>query len=507
VTEQFIIGDRPVTIEDVVAVANGELTIGLGDQAKERVIASRKNIEKIVASGKPAYGVNTGIGNLKSVTLNGDEIDQFQINLLVSHAAGTGPLFSHEVTRAAMFLRACSLAGGFSGIRLETLELLIDFINYDICPHVPQKGSVGSSGDLAPLSHIAMALTGQGDCYHNGRKQPVALALKLSGLEPAKLKAKEGLALINGTQFMTALLALCVYQAEILVESADICGSLTLEAAHGLSSAFVDRLHQLRPHPGQLRSASNVRAITSGSKLLDKEPERIQDGYSIRCAPVVHGASRDTIGFVRQQVEIELNSTTDNPSIFAEDDVISGGNFHGQPMALAADFLGIAISELGNISERRINRLVDRTFTHLPPFLAPKPGLHSGLMIPHYTAAALASENKGLAHPNSADSIPTSDNQEDHNSMGTIAARNCWSIIENVTTILGIEAMTAAQALEFSDWQEAGAGSKMAYENIRTVLDPWTEDRFVHPDIETMRDYIASGELLTQLAEVLEEAN
>jgi histidine ammonia-lyase len=499
VSEKIIIGDKNISIEDVIAVAYDNIKVELSEESKTAVIKSRKIIETIVNSNQPVYGVTTGVGKLASVVLNSDEIDMLQRNIVCSHAAGTGPLFDIPIVRAAMFLRACSLSAGYSGIKLETLELLLAFLNNDICPIVPQQGSVGSSGDLAPLSHIALALIGQGECIYNHRRIPVSLALKLTNLEAAKLEAKEGLALINGTQFMAAVLSLSVYAAENLAKTADIAGTLSLEAANGFGNAFHEQLHAIRPHTGQANSAANVRLLTEDSKLLNKEPGRIQDGYSLRCLPVVHGASRDAIEYARQKVEIEINSVTDNPSVFSSDLVISGGNFHGQPMALVADFLGIAVSEIGSISERRTNRLLDGTFDHLPMFLTRKPGLHSGLMIHHYTAASLASENKGLAHPNSVDSIPTSANQEDHNSMGTIAARNAATIIDNVTAILAIEIMTAAQALDFCDPAAAGKGTYEAYKAIREIIPMVDEDRFAHPDIEECKSYIATGDLVTRV--------
>lgn len=503
--EHFEIGVDKPAIEDVISVAQGDMKVLLGNKAAEAVRQSRQNVESIVASNRPVYGLNTGVGKLATVALEPGEIDLLQRNIVASHAAGTGAPLSEEIVRGAMFLRACSLARGFSGIKLETLMVLIDFINEGIVPIVPSQGSVGSSGDLAPLSHIALALTGQGQCYYDNRLVPVSLALKLSGLSPARLEAKEGLALINGTQVMTSILATALYQAMVLAVSADVIGSMTLEAVHGCSGAFAAHLHQLRPYPGQMQSAANIRNIIAGSRLVDSEEGRVQDGYSLRCMPVVHGASRDAIEHVWEKVSIELESVTDNPLIFSEEDVISGANFHGQPMALAADYLGIAVSELGNISERRINRMLDGTYDHLPLFLAKKPGLHSGLMIPQYTAAALASENKGLAHPNSADSIPTSANQEDHNSMGTIAARNALSIVENVSAIIGIEALTAAQALEFSDAELAGKGTRAAHAVIREIVEPWDEDRFVHPDIENCKSYIATGDLITRVEPECEE--
>ena len=501
-TTEQIVGHEEITLEDVIAVAGAEKDVTLSQEAWQRVKESRKSVERIIASGEPVYGVTTGVGKLKDVVLENDQLEQMQKNLLLSHAAGTGPKLSKEVVRAAMFLRIVSLSGGYSGIQTSTLQLLITMLNEDIVPIVPSQGSVGSSGDLAPLAYIALAMTGTGSCEVEGRTMPAALALKLKGLEPAVLEAKEGLALINGTQIMSAILALCLDRALRLTKLADIAGAMTLDAVLGFPIAFADHLHRLRPHNGQLQSAENIRKLIEGSEMAGTRPHRIQDAYSLRCMPVVHGASRDAIEYVKDTLTIEMNAVTDNPSIFPDsDEGISGGNFHGQPIALASDFLGIASSELGNISERRINRLVDGTYLHLPAFLVKVPGINSGLMIPQYTAAALASENKGLAHPNSVDSITTSAHQEDHNSMGTIAARTADSIVTNVEAILAIELMTAAQALEFSDDLKPGVGVSAARQAIREVIPPWLEDRHMDPDLQKITAFVRTGSLIKHVEE------
>lgn len=497
----YLIGAAPITLQDVHSVAVGGRPVELSVEARERVAASRASVERIIVSQRPVYGVTTGFGKLASVAIGADEHDLLQRNLLLSHAVGVGPHLPVSVVRAAMLLRCVSLSRGHSGIRPETLDLLVELLNRNVTPVVPAQGSVGSSGDLAPLAHIAIVLMGQGMATVGGeRAMPALLALRTCGLEPVSLGAKEGLALINGTQVMTAIAALAVYRAQALAKTADIAGAMTLEAVHGTASPFDARVHEVRAHRGQGLSAANIRSLIDGSGLVDSEADRLQDAYSIRCMPVVHGAARDAIAHVASVLDIEMNAVTDNPLIFADaDDVISGGNFHGEPVALAADYLGIAACEIGNISERRTFRLLDGSYRHLPPFLVEGAGLNSGLMITQYTAAALVSENKGLAFPNSADSVPTSANQEDHNSMGTIAARNAAQIIENVEQVCGIELFNAAQALEFSRDAKPGAGVSAACQAVRDVIKPWEADRYINPDMQACAALVRSGEFLDRV--------
>jgi histidine ammonia-lyase len=491
------IGERTLTIEEVVHAACNDVEIKISQAAADRVADSRQSVERVIASGAPVYGVNTGVGKLAHVRLPEEQLEVMQHNLLLSHSAGVGENLDIPTVRCAMLLRAASLLKGYSGIRFETILLLVELLNKGITPLVPSKGSVGSSGDLAPLAHIALALTGTGNCDVKGSRMPAALALRLNDLEPITPGAKEALALINGTQIMTASLALTTHHCRRLVRIADVAGAMSLEAVHGMPSAFEERLHALRPHRGQGTSAANIRRLVKDSALVGSEPERVQDAYSLRCMPVVHGTSRDALDYVSRVVEIEMNSVTDNPAIFPEDDsVISGGNFHGQPLAIAADLLGIACAELGNISERRTNRLLDGSYSHLPLFLVREPGTNSGLMIPQYTAAALVSENKGLAFPNSVDSITTSAHQEDHNSMGTISVRNAESILTNVETIYAIELMVAAQALEFSEDANPGIGVRAAWQAIREVIPAWEEDRYLYTDLKAMQEYTRTGDLL-----------
>lgn len=495
------IGAAPITLQEIQAVAVGGRNIVISPEARERVAQSRASVERIIASKRPVYGVTTGFGKLASVAIGADEHDQLQRNLLLSHAVGVGPLLPREVVRAAMLLRCVSLSRGNSGIRPETLDLMVELINRDITPVVPAQGSVGSSGDLAPLAHIALVLMGQGMAMVGAeRTLPALLALRTSGLEPVNLGAKEGLALINGTQVMTAIAALALARAHRLATMMDIAGAMTLEAVHGTPTAFDARVHAVRAHRGQGVSAANIRALIAGSELSGSDATRLQDAYSIRCMPVVHGAARDAFAHVASVLDIEMNAVTDNPLIFSDtDDVISGGNFHGEPVAMAADYLGIAAAELGNISERRTFRLLDGSYRHLPPFLVDGAGLNSGLMITQYTAAALVSENKGLAFPNSADSVPTSANQEDHNSMGTIAARNAAGIIENVEQVCAIELFNAAQALEFSAGRKPGAGVAAAHEAVREVIKPWTADRYINPDMQAAAALVRSPEFLARV--------
>lgn len=501
-SQDLVVGDHSITVEDVVAVARNRKKVSLSQEAINNVKQSRASVERILDTGAPVYGVNTGFGRLASVAIEKDQCGLLQKNLIMSHAAGTGENLPSEIVRGAMFLRVVSLSKGYSGIRPETLELLIELLNRDITPVVPCQGSVGSSGDLAPLAHIALGLIGVGDCIKDGRQQPVAMALNLAGLKPVDLEAKEGLALINGTQVMTSIMAFNLDKSRRLAKIADIAGAMTLDAVHGMPNAFYSRLHRIRPHKGQGQSAANILSLVEESQLVGSVPERIQDAYSIRCMPVVHGASRDTIDYVGSVIDTEMNSVTDNPSIFSDnDEVVSAGNFHGQPVALVSDFLGIAIAELGNISERRTNRLVDGSYNHLPAFLVKKPGVNSGLMIPQYTAAALVSENKGLAFPNSVDSITTSANQEDHNSMGTIASRNAKTIINNVETVLSVELMNACQALEFTVDRKPGKGVSIARDAIREILPAWEEDRPMPPAMDGIKKFTAESDVIDRIEE------
>ncbi|MCM2258725.1 MAG: histidine ammonia-lyase [Vicinamibacteria bacterium] len=482
------------------AVAVGRSRVELAPSAREGVAASREVVDRAVRENRVVYGVNTGFGNFADVVIPQDRVRELQLNLVRSHAAGVGDPLPEAETRALMLLRANVLARGFSGVRPETLQRLLDLINHGLHPIIPCQGSVGASGDLAPLAHLALALIGEGDCLYGSRRQTAAAALSGLGLAPIALEAKEGLALINGTQFMTAVAGLALCEAWRLVALADIVGALTLDALHGTDVAFDPRIHAARPHPGQQASARNLRKLLADSPLRESHRNcgKVQDAYSLRCMPQVHGAVRDALAYVTRTIEIEMNSATDNPMVFAaEGELLSGGNFHGEPVAIAADTMSIAVAELGAISERRMERLVNPALSDLPAFLTPEGGLHSGFMMGHVTAAALASENKSLAHPASVDSIPTSANKEDHVSMGPIAARKAAQVTRNVRRILALELLAACQALELRRPVRSSAPLEAVHALVRRVAPAWDRDRFLSPDIEAVAELCRSGELVT----------
>lgn len=492
----LIVGpDHHLTIKDLVKFSLDEnVKVSLSKVSKERVKSSRKVIEKVLKEKTVVYGVNTGFGNFKNKIITDEDIKTLQKNLIRSHSTGVGDLLSPEQSRAIMLVRLNSLSQGYSGIRLEFLEFVCDLLNKGIAPVIPSKGSVGSSGDLAPLSHAGLVLMGEGEVWYKGKKVKTSEVLKITKLTPIIFEAKEGLAWNNGTSAMTGIAALTFERAEKLLDLADLGCSLTLEAICGVTDAFDPNVHRIRPHIGQSQSAKNIRNFIQGSKLVNSEKYRVQDSYTLRCAPQVHGAVRDACQYVKSVIEIELNSVTDNPLVFSDNGkVLSGGNFHGEPMAIALDTLGIAISELANISERRTAKLVDpATNEGLPAFLIDieKAGLNSGLMIPQYTAAALVSENKVLAHPASVDSIPTSANQEDHVSMGTIAARKAFEIIKNTEDVLAIEFLTACQAINFRDPQKLGKETKKIYKSVRKVSPFISEDRELAEDILKIKNLL-----------------
>lgn len=460
--------------------------IGLTPASRERVQAARDAVERWIAEGRIVYGMTTGFGEFANVFIPTEHVERLQENLIISHSAGMGDPLPDAVVRAMMILRVNALAKGLSGIRLSTLDTLIAMINAGITPTIPEQGSVGSSGDLAPLAHLALALIGKGEIH--GR--PAADVLREHGIEPVRLAAKEGLALINGTQMMCAYGALAVHRARRLCDAADIAGALSADALRGTDNAFDQRLHEARPHPGQLRSARNLRTLMHGSSIRASHREgddKVQDAYSLRCMPQVHGATRDTVEYCASVIEREMNSATDNPLIFADDDThVEGGNFHGQPVALVLDFLGIAIAELASISERRTERMVNHALGGLPRFLTPNGGLHSGMMIAQYTAAAMVSENKVYAHPASVDSIPTSANQEDHNSMGSIGARKLWRIVQNVERVLSIELLCAAQGIDLLRPLTSSEPLERVIACIRTRVPFATEDRILFMDMNAV---------------------
>ena len=491
-------GDR-LQLEEFLKVARERETVQLKKTAARKVEKCRKALDEFLELGIPYYGINTGFGALAAKHIEKENLKKLQRNLIRSHSSGVGECLSEEIVRGVMLLRANVLAKGFSGVRRELVQFLIEMLNRGLIPQIPEKGSVGASGDLAPLAHLALSMIGEGEIKYRGRIMPSAEAIKQAGLKPVELQEKEGLALINGTQVMTAIAIFNLLEAEKLAKIADIAGALTLEALLGSLSPFADDIQRVRPHPGQTESARNVRNLVRGSPLWKSHrgKGKVQDPYSIRCIPQVHGAIRDTLRFVRRTLEIEANSATENPLIFPEKKaILSGGNFHGEPIALAMDFLGIAITELGNISERRIDRLVNPpTQTGLPQFLIIDNGLNSGFMIVHVTAAALTSENRTLSHPATVDNIPTSANQEDHVSMGTIAARKTREIVRNCKHILAIELMAAAQALDFYDYPSSKILETIK-QTIRRQVPFLTEDERMDVHLGRMVRMIESDVLL-----------
>ncbi|MEN3038402.1 MAG: histidine ammonia-lyase [Candidatus Kryptonium sp.] len=517
----IVIDGETLTPEKVFEVAVNFAPVKLSPNAISKIQKSRKLVESWVEKNETIYGVTTGFGDFATVRIEKDQIEKLQRNLIFSHSAGAGEPLPPEVVRAMMLLRANALAKGYSGVRVETINMLIDFLNYRITPIIPSQGSVGSSGDLVQLAHLVLAMMGKGDVwivedFNHLKKVKASIALKKFGLKPIELSAKEGLALINGTQMMTAFACLIVKQAKDLCKIADIAASLSIEALKGTDRAFDERIHKLRPYQGQQKVARNILRMMKNSEIrlshLYDDP-RVQDAYSLRCVPQIHGASRDAIDYVYNIVSIEINSATDNPLIFPEDGIhLEGGNFHGQPIALAMDFIAIALSELANVSERRIERLVNSQLSGLPKFLTTQGGLNSGLMIAQYTAASLVSENKVLSHPASVDSIPTSANQEDHNSMGSISAQKAYRVLKNVQTVIAIELMCAAQGIDFAKVDpktgrimKCGVGSQTAYEFIRRKIKHLDEDRILHDDIIKALEIVKTGEIIKVVEDAIGE--
>jgi histidine ammonia-lyase len=480
---EIILSGADLTFEQVIAAAYGtpgKPHVRLSDEAKIAIDRSAGAVERLVERGEIAYGITTGFGAFKDKIISRDEVRQLQNNIVLSHAVGVGEPFDVPTTRAIMLIRANTLARGFSGIRLQTLELLLEMLNRGVHPIIPEKGSLGASGDLAPLAHMACVLIGAGEAEFQGEVMSGISALQRAGLEPLELAAKEGLALTNGTTIMTAVGLLETWKAKKLAALADVSGCLTLEALHGTITAFDERLHALRPHPRQIECAKNLREILRESQFCrDFDPSNVQDAYTLRCMPQVHGACRDAVIYAEWLIKLELNAVTDNPLIFVDEtgeniEVISGGNFHGEPLALAFDYLTIALSELGNISERRIMRLTDEASNAhtLPPFLIEHGGLNSGFMIVQYTAAALCTENKVLAHPASVDTIPSSANVEDHVSMGVTAALKLRQVASNLERILSLEVFCACQGIDFrksamGSERLLGVGTRDLYQRVR----------------------------------------
>ena len=553
---KIVLDGESLTLEDVVAVAyapppasasatTGGPEVTLSPGARGKVRRAERAVQAFVERGEIVYGVTTGFGAFKDRIISPDQVAQLQRNILMSHAVGVGPALDQATTRAMMLIRANTLAKGHSGIRLETLELLLAMLNRGVYPVVPSQGSLGASGDLAPLAHLALPLIGLGEAVYHGDPLagagplPGSAALARAGLAPTTLAAKEGLALTNGTTMMTAIGVLTTVQAENLATVADVAGSLSLEALHGTPRAFDPRIHAARPHPRQIECAATIRRLIEGSTFTrPDDPLNVQDAYTLRCMPQVHGAVRDAIAYARWVLHIELNAATDNPLIFFDDDadadaadagigigdigaggaptVLSGGNFHGEPVAIAMDYLALALTELGNISERRLTRLTDEASNRetLPAFLVQHGGLNSGFMLTQYTAASLASENKVLAHPASADTIPSSANVEDHVSMGSIAARQAQQIAANVEYILALELLAAAQGIDFRRRALArevlgpevrlGQGTAPAYRLIREQVPFLERDAVLYPYVEAVRRLIAGGQLVAAVEEAVE---
>jgi len=494
-----------LTLEAVREVAAERRPVLLAPDAREAVDQARAIVDALVAGNKVAYAITTGVGKLSDVRIAGPLIQELQLNLVRSHAVGVGDPLSIPETRAMMLLRANSLSKGYSGVRGAVIDTLCEMLNRGVTPFVPSQGSVGASGDLAPLAHLALAMIGEGECFdEKGVRSASADVLKRAQIRPLALLAKEAVSLINGTQAMLAVGTLALLDAETLADSADVIGGLSCDALKGTDVAFDERIHKARPHAGQLKTAANIRQMLEGSQIRESHRDcgRVQDAYSLRCIPQVHGAVRDTLAHCREVFEVEANSAVDNPLVFIADrkklegEVISGGNFHGEPVAFALDFLGIALSALAGISERRIERLVNPALSEgLPPFLAPGAGLNSGFMMPQVTAAALVSENKVLAHPASVDSITTSGNKEDYVSMGMTAAIKLKRIVENTRHVLAIEAMAAAQALDFLAPLKPSKRGQAAHQAIRSVCPVMDKDRAMYADFAHLSELIASGKL------------
>lgn len=501
--EKIILTGNDLTLEEVIKVAREYAEVEISEEAMERVKASRKVVDDIVESERVVYGVNTGFGSLARVNISKEDTAQLQENLIRSHAVGFGDPLEEDEVRAIILIRINSLIKGVSAIRPETVEKLLEMLNKNLIPYIPEKGSIGASGDLCPLSHMVLPMLGLGYAFYEDELLEGKEAMERAGIEPIKLGAKEGLALNNGTTVLTGIGALATWDAINLLKLADIAGALSLEAHRGIIDAFYEKLHAIRPHAGNLATAKNIRALTEGSSLITHTAElRVQDPYTLRCMPQVHGANKDTINYVKEKIEIEINSATDNPIIFEDGQVISGGNFHGETLAQPLDFLGIGAAEIGNISERRIERLVNSQLSDFPSFLVKTPGLNSGFMITQYAAASYVSENKVLAHPASVDSITSCENQEDFVSMGTISARHAKQIVQNSRRVVATEIMAACQALDFRkdmvDDFKLGVGTQAAYDLVRENIPFIDDDKNfeLFDELEVASELLEDGSLL-----------
>ena len=497
-----------LTLEDFEDVVFNGTQVVLSRDARSNMLNSRKVVEALAASETPAYGINTGFGKLSDRHIGHSQIRTLQMNLIRSHACGVGAPLNEAETRGIILCRANALAKGYSGVRPEVVSFLLTLLNSRIHPVIPSQGSVGASGDLAPLAHLALVLIGEGRVWNGHRQISGKAALLKAGLKPFLPGPKEGLALLNGTQAMLSVGALCLLEAEMLLDTADVASALSLDALKGTPRAFDKRLQETRPYPGQLKTAANMRKLLAGSQIRAShvDCQRVQDAYSLRCIPQVHGAIRDTLDLARRTFSIELNAATDNPLVFADEgEILSGGNFHGQPLALVMDYMAIALTELSSISERRIERLINPEYGDLPPFLTHDPGLNSGFMMLQVTAAALTSACKVLAHPASVDSIPTSGNREDHVSMGMGAALKLKQVLANLRKILAIELLCASQGIDFLCPLQPGTGGKKAHQLVRSVSPTLLRDRSLAPDIQRLEDLIADRKFAAILRELKEQ--
>ena len=497
-TLSITLDGQSLQVADVVRVARHGERVSLGPQAKTRLQSARDLVDRLVAGDRVVYGLTTGVGALKNVRIPPADTRQLQRNLLMSHAVGVGPPLPEEVVRAAMLVRVNQFCEGTSGVSPEVAERLVDLLNHDICPWVPEKGSLGASGDLAPSAHVGLVLIGDGDVWWKGERRPGGETLRAAGLEPVELKAKDALSVLNGTHFMTGAASLLLHDADRLLLTADVVAALSVEALRGSRTAFDPRIHRVRRHPGQVASAARIFALTEGSAIAESHVlcDRVQDAYSLRCAAQVHGACADAIDYLRRVLEVELNAGTDNPLVFAADEaVLSGGNFHGEPLAIALDTAGIGLSELGSISERRLFRMLAGFLSELPAFLTRHSGLDSGYMLLQYTAAALVTDNQLLAVPASVHSLPTSADQEDHNSMGWHSALRARQIAVNVETILALEALGAAQGIDLLSPLQPGRLTGEAHAAIRAQVPSLDHDRVLEPEIQTAIELVRSGKL------------
>jgi len=492
-----VLDGNSLTIEQLQTVAREGVEISMAPEARDKALGSREVIESRVAAGDAIYGVTTGIGEFARIRISKEQSAELQRRIVYSHSAGVGDPQPEDVVRAGMTLRANTLSKGYSGVRLKLIDTVIEMVNKGVVPYINEKGSVGTSGDLSPLSQFAEVAIGEGRAWFNGELMTGAEAMKRAGVEPTDLTYKEGLGLINGSQVMTAGAALLVYDAERILKNAMIASAMALDGLRAVHRPFLPPVHRVRPHRGQNAVAGNLLRLFADSEIMANKSGKVQDGYSMRCTPQILGPSLDTLEFVRSVITTEMNSAADNPLFFAEDnDYIAAGNFHGQGVGLAVDYLCIAMSEVANLSERHTNRLLNPTLSGLPDFLVEGKGLNSGLMVAQYTAAALVSENKVLSHPASVDSISVSADQEDHVSMGPIAVRKCTEILKNVRTVLAIEMMCAAQSYEFHEGCKPGKGTRVAYDLIRSKVPRLVDDRVLYPDIEAIRLMVEDNSIL-----------